>query len=142
MTCAISRSSPSSSKRFLTFLPVDHMRAAEKNRTDEHGVQLMTIHRSKGLEFKAVYVLGTVDGSIPHDFSLETARKGDEAALEEERRLLYVAMTRAKTAFIFVLPANRRGKTANRSRFCIPFYKKQDSPYIINSPADYCRVFL
>nr|WGE07357.1 3'-5' exonuclease [Bacillus subtilis] len=57
---------------------VDHMRLAEKNRTDEHGVQLMTIHRSKGLEFKTVYVLGTVDGSIPHDFSLETARKGDE----------------------------------------------------------------
>lgn len=42
---------------------------------DENGIQLMTIHRSKGLEFKTVYVLGTVDGSIPHDFSLETARK-------------------------------------------------------------------
>ncbi|UVB76718.1 ATP-dependent helicase [Bacillus subtilis] len=107
---------------------VDHMRAAEKNRTDEHGVQLMTIHRSKGLEFKTVYVLGTVDGSIPHDFSLETARKGDEAALEEERRLLYVAMTRAKQHLHLSCPANRRGKTANRSRFLYPLLQKARQP--------------
>ncbi|WP_024572401.1 3'-5' exonuclease, partial [Bacillus subtilis] len=107
---------------------VDHMRAAEKNRTDEHGVQLMTIHRSKGLEFKTVYVLGTVDGSIPHDFSLETARKGDEAALEEERRLLYVAMTRAKQHLYLSCPANRRGKTANRSRFLYPLLQKARQP--------------
>ncbi|MCC2929407.1 ATP-dependent helicase [Bacillus mojavensis] len=103
---------------------VDHMRAAEKNKTDENGVQLMTIHRSKGLEFKTVYVLGTVDGSIPHDFSLETARKGDEAPLEEERRLLYVAMTRAKQHLYLSCPANRRGKTAHRSRFLYPLLQQ------------------
>ncbi|MGE0909567.1 ATP-dependent helicase [Bacillus atrophaeus] len=99
---------------------VDHMRAAEKNKTAENGVQLMTVHRSKGLEFKTVYVLGAVDGSIPHDFSLETARKGDETALEEERRLLYVAMTRAEQHLYISCPANRRGKTAHRSRFLQP----------------------
>lgn len=109
---------------------VDHMRAAEKNRTDEHGVQLLTIHRSKGLEFKTVYVLGTVDGSIPHDFSLETARKGDEAALEEERRLLYVAMTRAKQHLYLSCPSNRRGKTANRSRFLYPLLQKARQPLL------------
>ncbi|KAF1680441.1 ATP-dependent DNA helicase Rep [Bacillus sp. SKDU12] len=103
---------------------VDHMRAAEKNKTNENGVQLMTIHRSKGLEFKTVYVLGTVDGSIPHDFSLETARKGDEASLEEERRLLYVAMTRAKQHLYLSCPANRRGKTAHRSRFLYPLLQQ------------------
>ncbi|NTU26723.1 ATP-dependent helicase [Bacillus tequilensis] len=107
---------------------VDHMRAAEKNKTAENGVQLMTIHRSKGLEFKTVYVLGTVDGSIPHDFSLETARKGDEATLEEERRLLYVAMTRAKQHLYLSCPANRRGKTANRSRFLYPLLQKAIQP--------------
>lgn len=96
------------------------MRAAEKNKTAENGVQLMTVHRSKGLEFKTVYVLGAVDGSIPHDFSLETARKGDETALEEERRLLYVAMTRAEQHLYISCPANRRGKTAHRSRFLQP----------------------
>ncbi|PJZ00110.1 ATP-dependent DNA helicase Rep [Bacillus vallismortis] len=107
---------------------VDHMRAAEKNKTDENGVQLMTIHRSKGLEFKTVYVLGAVDGSIPHDFSLETARKGDEAALEEERRLLYVAMTRAEQHLYLSCPANRRGKTAHRSRFLYPLLQQVRQP--------------
>ncbi|MGQ8921199.1 ATP-dependent helicase [Bacillus halotolerans] len=107
---------------------VDHMRAAEKNKTDENGVQLMTIHRSKGLEFQTVYVLGTVDGSIPHDFSLETARKGDEAPLEEERRLLYVAMTRAKQHLYLSCPANRRGKTAHRSRFLYPLLQQTRQP--------------
>ncbi|MCI4135835.1 ATP-dependent helicase [Bacillus vallismortis] len=107
---------------------VDHMRAAEKNKTDDNGVQLMTIHRSKGLEFKTVYVLGAVDGSIPHDFSLETARKGDEAALEEERRLLYVAMTRAEQHLYLSCPANRRGKTAHRSRFLYPLLQQVRQP--------------
>lgn len=107
---------------------VDHMRAAEKNKTVKNGVQLMTIHRSKGLEFKTVYVLGAVDGSIPHDFSLETARKGDEAPLEEERRLLYVAMTRAKQHLYLSCPANRRGKTAHRSRFLYPLLQQVRQP--------------
>ncbi|RJS58628.1 ATP-dependent DNA helicase Rep [Bacillus subtilis] len=107
---------------------VDHMRAAEKNKTVENGVQLMTIHRSKGLEFKTVYVLGTVDGSIPHDFSLETARKGDEAPLEEERRLLYVAMTRAKQHLYLSCPSNRRGKTSHRSRFLYPLLQQAKQP--------------
>ncbi|MCP6682870.1 ATP-dependent helicase [Bacillus nakamurai] len=99
---------------------VDHMRAAENVKTDENGVELMTIHRSKGLEFNTVYILGAADGSIPHDFALETARKGDGAPLEEERRLLYVAMTRAMQHLYVSSPANRRGKTARSSRFLEP----------------------
>ncbi len=41
------------------------MRAAENLKTDENGVELLTIHRSKGLEFNTVYILGAADGSIP-----------------------------------------------------------------------------
>lgn len=116
-------------KRFKTipeFLAhVDHMRAAEKNKPDGSGVQLLTIHRAKGLEFNTVYLLGAADGSLPHDFALETARKGDESALEEERRLLYVAMTRAEENLYISVPSVRRGRTAYRSRFLQPILKKQ-----------------
>ncbi|MCV9888787.1 ATP-dependent helicase [Metabacillus halosaccharovorans] len=111
-------------KKFLTvteFLQhVDHMIVTQqslKTSTQESGVQLMTIHRSKGLEFKYVYVLGVVDGSLPHDFALESARKEKFEHLEEERRLLYVAMTRAKEHLYLSVPSYRRGRKAVPSRF-------------------------
>ena len=54
-------------------------------------VTLMTVHTAKGLEFPAVFVTGMEDGTFPHQRSL-----GDETELEEERRLAYVAITRAR----------------------------------------------
>ncbi|MCL4413813.1 MAG: ATP-dependent helicase [Actinobacteria bacterium] len=57
---------------------------------DEDRVWCSTIHAAKGLEWHAVFILGLEDGICPHGRSIE---KGD---IEEERRLLYVAMTRAK----------------------------------------------
>ena len=62
--------------------------APEKD--DEPPLTLSTIHSSKGLEFKVVFVIHALDGVIPSSFSV-----GDEEAVEEERRLLYVAVTRA-----------------------------------------------
>ena len=58
---------------------------------DEDAVQLMTMHSAKGLEFNAVFVAGLEEGLFPHDNSL-LERDG----LEEERRLMYVAVTRAR----------------------------------------------
>lgn len=113
-------------KKFTTvaeFLQhADHMTLTQKalkgqKQATESGVQLMTIHRSKGLEFKYVYIASAVDGSLPHDFSLESARKGHYEHLEEERRLLYVAMTRAKEHLAISIPTKRRGRKANASRF-------------------------
>ncbi|MBS2968426.1 ATP-dependent helicase [Metabacillus sp. KIGAM252] len=100
----------------------DHMTALSADikrsgRNQANGVRLMTIHRSKGLEFPYVYVLGAVDGSIPHDFSLESARNGDFTSFEEERRLLYVAMTRAQYELYLSAPQTRRGKKSAPSRF-------------------------
>ncbi len=54
-------------------------------------VTLMTVHSSKGLEFQAVFIVGMVEGLFPHFRSV-----GDQAGLEEERRLFYVAITRAR----------------------------------------------
>ena len=66
---------------------------------DEDYLTLSTIHSAKGQEWGAVYVLNAVDGCIPSDLAT-----GTPAEIEEERRLLYVAMTRAKDDLHVVLP--------------------------------------
>ncbi|KAA9027589.1 ATP-dependent helicase [Niallia endozanthoxylica] len=100
----------------------DHMAAMNKemkqqSKQRKNAVTLSTIHRAKGLEYKIVYVIGTVDGSIPHDYALDSLRAGDSEPLEEERRLLYVAVTRAQEKLFLSVPQNRRGKKASPSRF-------------------------
>jgi DNA helicase-2/ATP-dependent DNA helicase PcrA len=59
--------------------------------TSNHPVKLMTIHLAKGLEFDNVFVVGVNDGTLPHARSLRS-----QEDIEEERRLMYVAMTRAR----------------------------------------------
>jgi DNA helicase-2/ATP-dependent DNA helicase PcrA len=81
-----------------------------------NGVQLMTIHSSKGLEFPVVFLVGAEDGIFPGHRAL-----GEPEELEEERRLCYVALTRAKEK-LFIVNARQRmlyGKTMNNpaSRF-------------------------
>jgi DNA helicase-2/ATP-dependent DNA helicase PcrA len=66
---------------------------------DDDFVILSTIHSAKGQEWKNVFVLNAVDGCIPSDLGT-----GSTAELEEERRLLYVAMTRAKDNLHIVVP--------------------------------------
>ena len=67
-------------------------------------VNLMTMHSSKGLEFDAVFLPGWEEGLFPHQKSME--EKGD-IALEEERRLAYVGLTRAKKISIYIFLMNR-----------------------------------
>ncbi|WLR53799.1 UvrD-helicase domain-containing protein [Mesobacillus subterraneus] len=100
----------------------DHMTAmnAEIKRSSRKltdAITLSTIHRAKGLEYGIVYIIGTVDGSIPHDYALDAYRNGDLQPLEEERRLLYVAVTRAEKNLFISVPQRRRGRKANPSRF-------------------------
>ncbi|MBO9128622.1 ATP-dependent helicase [Bacillus sp. 165] len=118
-------------KKFTTVLAfishADHMIAMNEemkklSKTYDNAIQLLTIHRSKGLEYKHVYVLGAVDGCLPHDYSLEAYRDGNSAPLEEERRLTYVAMTRAKESLNVSVPQTRRGRTAYPSRFIKPLF--------------------
>lgn len=100
----------------------DHMTAMNTEMKKQYmhtdnTITLSTIHRAKGLEYKTVYILGAVDGSIPHDYALEAQRNNDPAPLEEERRLLYVAMTRAKEELFISIPMQTKGKKAKISRF-------------------------
>ena len=66
-------------------------------------IWLMTLHSAKGLEFPVVFMAGLEDGLFPHSRSRE-----DEAELEEERRLCYVGMTRARTRLVLTGAARRR----------------------------------
>jgi superfamily I DNA/RNA helicase len=80
---------------------------------------LMTMHAAKGLEFPVVFIAGCEDELLPYRRSSESGA----ADVEEERRLFYVAMTRAKERLYLTWARRRRvfGKTANRERS--PFVK-------------------
>jgi DNA helicase II / ATP-dependent DNA helicase PcrA len=92
-----------SRERFLTELTLDPPDAVSDRAgtplLDEDYVILSTIHSAKGQEWKSVFVLNVVDGCLPSDLATGTA-----AEIEEERRLLYVAMTRAKDHLHVIVP--------------------------------------
>jgi len=78
----------------INFLDESHLNTdqdrASRDERRHSSVSLMTIHSAKGLEFPFVFIMGVEDGLLPHENSLK------ENSLEEERRLFYVALTRAK----------------------------------------------
>src|SRR5215475_12872361 len=93
----------SSRERFLTELTLDPPDSTSDQagvpRLDEDYLILSTIHSAKGQEWKSVFLLNTVDGCLPSDLATGTI-----AEIEEERRLLYVAMTRAKDNLHLIVP--------------------------------------
>ena len=80
---------------------------------NDDAISLMTFHLSKGLEFKIVFIIDANDGLIPHKKSI---REND---LETERRLFYVAMTRAKDNLHIFFTTRRFGKNFKASRFIV-----------------------
>ena len=81
---------------------------------DEDYLILSTIHSAKGQEWRSVFVLNCVDGCIPSDLATSSSEE-----IEEERRLLYVAMTRAKDELALIVPqrfyVHRQPKGGDRS---------------------------
>ena len=92
-----------SRERFLTELTLDPPNVtsdlAGKPALDEEFLTLSTIHSAKGMEWDVVYVLNVVDGSFPSEFST-----GKAELIEEERRLLYVGLTRARDDLLMMAP--------------------------------------
>ena len=92
-----------SRERFLTELTLDPPDAVSDEagvpHLDEDYLILSTIHSAKGQEWTSVFVLNCVDGCIPSDLGTGTSEE-----IEEERRLLYVAMTRAKDQLALMVP--------------------------------------
>lgn len=89
-----------------------------KQNKNTDGVIFTTMHSAKGLEFKNVYVIGANEGTIPHEksYDLEDKEKRLEQ-IEEERRLMYVAITRAEENLYISSPINKYGKKVSKSRF-------------------------
>ena len=103
-----------SRERFLTEVTLDPPAATSDEAgapgLDDDYLVLSTIHSAKGQEWRSVHVLNVVDGCIPSDLST-----GSSEEIEEERRLLYVAMTRAKDELHLMVPQR--------------FYVHQQTPY-------------
>jgi ATP-dependent DNA helicase UvrD/PcrA len=130
-----------SRERFLTELTLDPPDATSDQAgpplLDEDYLILSTIHSAKGQEWKSVFVLNVVDGCMPSDLGA-----GTSAELEEERRLLYVAMTRAKDDLHLTVPQrffvhgqNAKGDRhmyASRTRFIperlVPLFERTTWP--------------
>ncbi len=92
-----------SRERFLTEITLDPPNATSdlsgKAHQDEDYLILSTIHSAKGMEWDTVYLLNVVDGSFPSEFAT-----GKQEMIDEERRLLYVAMTRARNELQLISP--------------------------------------
>jgi DNA helicase-2/ATP-dependent DNA helicase PcrA len=130
-----------SRERFLTELALDPPEAtgdeAGAPHRDEDWLVLSTIHSAKGQEWNAVFVLNAVDGCIPSDMAT-----GSGEEIEEERRLLYVAITRARDRLALLVPqrfyvhqqrsAGDRHLYAARTRFIpdplLPLFARESWP--------------
>jgi ATP-dependent DNA helicase UvrD/PcrA len=137
-----------SRERFLTELTLDPPDATSDQAgvplLDEDYLILSTIHSAKGQEWKSVFVLNVVDGCMPSDLGA-----GTSAELEEERRLLYVAMTRAKDDLHLIVPQRffvhgqaakgDRHMYASRTRFIpealLPTFERTTWPSAAASPS-------
>lgn len=105
----------------VDFLQRIMLMADSKDEDTEHRVRLMTVHAAKGLEFPHVYIIGMEDGSFPHQSALEENR------MEEERRLMYVAVTRARYHLTMSYSKVRKRFGQAEKRAPSPFLSEMDA---------------
>lgn len=82
-----------------------------------NGITLSTVHSIKGLEFERVYIIDLIDGDFPNQSSIDSLDKGQSDLMEEERRLFYVGMTRAKEHLSLITLKSIGAKLLEPSRF-------------------------
>jgi DNA helicase II / ATP-dependent DNA helicase PcrA len=137
---------------FLSFIDLLKEKYDELTKTNKHtftdAVSLMSIHQAKGLEFPVVFFIGASETIIPHGFALSADEKSDfiyekgkgkqkiTAAIEEERRLCYVAMTRAINELYVSSPCEYRGKKIGVSRFILEAYKIKSEAFKENNTTE------
>ncbi|TKD69160.1 DNA helicase UvrD [Pseudalkalibacillus hwajinpoensis] len=111
----------------------------KQNDRSSNALSLLSIHQAKGLEFPIVYVIGASETILPHVSALNAMKdketshkqlymKNPTADLEEERRLCYVAITRAKEELYISSPEKHLGKQTPVSRFLTDAFKKIAKP--------------
>ena len=109
-------------QEFLGTMALDDQQFTHRDETRDNKISLMTFHSAKGLEFTVCFLVGLEDQIMPHEKSMA------EGGLEEERRLMYVAMTRAKKNLILSMARQRKryGKDVNMnpSRFLFEIPKE------------------
>ncbi len=112
-------------EEYLAFINRVIQRYKEKPDNSQDQVSLLTIHGAKGLEFKAVFLLGAIENLLPHQNALEDESprpfqvQSEEDPLQEESRLLYVAVTRSIQELYISAPKNFKDKPAEVSRFLV-----------------------
>ncbi len=89
-------------KEVIQKLILQDMLERQEEESDDDRIQLLTLHAAKGLEFPHVYIAGTEEEILPHRNNME------DHLVEEERRLLYVGITRAQQSLTFTLTATRK----------------------------------
>ena len=99
---------------------------------NEGKVNLMTIHAAKGLEFPVVFIAGAEQGLIPHEKSIGDDGEDDSGNIEEERRLFYVAITRAREK-LFITSCLKRRSLQN-TKECAP------SPFLNEIPKELLHI--
>lgn len=97
---------------------LNHVKSiCEKPPYKNKGVTLSTIHSAKGLEFERVYMIDLIDGEFPNYTSIEKFLTGNPNLMEEERRLFYVGMSRAKSELNLLTVKYINGRSVSPSRF-------------------------
>lgn len=133
---------------FLSTTSLDKAHSGAMSKKERDSVSLMTLHSSKGLEFPYVFVMGLEDGLIPHE---RAVLEGGKTALEEERRLLYVGLTRGEKR-LFLSMCQRRTSAMQRQQakdspeksqnnaFAQLGQKRAPSRFLTSLPKDVLRV--
>ncbi|HLR21472.1 MAG TPA: ATP-dependent helicase [Tissierellaceae bacterium] len=86
---------------------------------NSNSITLSTIHAAKGLEFERVYIIDLINGDFPNSSSIESFKKGDIESFEEERRVFYVGLSRAKNHLSLLNPHQVSNQRVDPSEFLI-----------------------